>query len=164
MRDPHEPVHDVNDRRCLILELPELSDEAALQLCEFLQQLTEHFDSSYDRQILRAHRARESCARSRPSSHFPSTTHRSDLIPPHHRAGSAGASLHLYQTPLKKRENPHLKLRDRAQPNVIYADPIKSLSPNHKNPAYDTPNSWYLQRRALSLATRTIPCRGTARH
>lgn len=59
MCDPDEPVHDLNDRRCLILELPELSDEAALQLSEFLQQLTEHFDTGYDQQILRAHRARE---------------------------------------------------------------------------------------------------------
>ncbi|MGH7594268.1 MAG: hypothetical protein ACRELE_10525 [Gemmatimonadales bacterium] len=59
MRDPNEPVHDLNDRRCLILELPELSDEAALQLSELLQQLAEHFDTCYDNQILRAHRARE---------------------------------------------------------------------------------------------------------
>jgi hypothetical protein len=59
MREANEPVHDINDRRCLILELPALSDEAALQLSELLQTLAEHFDTHYDQQILRAHRARE---------------------------------------------------------------------------------------------------------
>jgi hypothetical protein len=59
MRDANEPTHDINDRPCLILELPVLSDEAALQLSELLQSLVEHFDTGYDAQILRAHRARE---------------------------------------------------------------------------------------------------------
>ena len=54
-----EPVHDLNDRPCLILELPMLSDEAALQLSELLQQLAEQFDSCHHQQIIRAHRARE---------------------------------------------------------------------------------------------------------
>jgi len=59
MRDANEPTHDINDRPCLILELPVLSDETALQLSELLQRLLEHFDTGYDEQILRAHRARE---------------------------------------------------------------------------------------------------------
>ncbi len=59
MRDANEPYDDPNERPCLILELPVLSDEAALQLSELLQRLLEHFDAGYDAQILRAHRARE---------------------------------------------------------------------------------------------------------
>ena len=39
MHDTREPVHDINRRACLILELPVLSDKAALQLAELLQQL-----------------------------------------------------------------------------------------------------------------------------
>jgi hypothetical protein len=58
---PHtiEPTHDVNDRPCLILDLPELTDEAAWQLSEFLQSLAEHIDTHYSAQILRAHHAHE---------------------------------------------------------------------------------------------------------
>lgn len=59
MSDINEPASDTGDRPCLILELPILSDEAALQLSEWLQKLAEHFDDNYSRQILRAHRARE---------------------------------------------------------------------------------------------------------
>jgi len=59
MSDPTEPTHDVNDRPCLILDLPELDDEAAWQLSEFLQSLAEHIDAHYSVQILRAHRAQE---------------------------------------------------------------------------------------------------------
>ncbi len=59
MRDANDPYDDPNERPCLILELPVLSDEAALQLSELLQRLLEHFDAGYDAQILRAHRARE---------------------------------------------------------------------------------------------------------
>lgn len=59
MADLNEPDSDINDRSLLILELPILSDEAALQLGEFLQKLAEHFDDNYSRQIARAHRARE---------------------------------------------------------------------------------------------------------
>lgn len=59
MTDLNEPDSDTGDRPCLILELPVLSDEAALQLSELLQKLAEHFDDNYSRQILRAHRARE---------------------------------------------------------------------------------------------------------
>jgi hypothetical protein len=59
MCDANEPYDDPNERPCLILELPVLSDEAALQLSELLQRLLEHFDAGYDAQILRAHRARE---------------------------------------------------------------------------------------------------------
>jgi hypothetical protein len=59
MRDANEPYDDPNERPCLILELPVLSDEAALQLSELLQSLLEHFDAGYDAQILRAHRARK---------------------------------------------------------------------------------------------------------
>ncbi len=59
MRDANEPYDDPNERPCLHLELPVLSDEAALQLSELLQSLLEHFDAGYDAQILRAHRARE---------------------------------------------------------------------------------------------------------
>ncbi len=54
-----EPTHDVTDRPCLILDLPELADEAAWQLSEFLQSLAEHIDAHYSVQILRAHRAHE---------------------------------------------------------------------------------------------------------
>ena len=59
MHDEPELDYDVNDRPCLILELPVLSDEAALRLSEFLQRLAEHFDAHHTQQILRAHRARE---------------------------------------------------------------------------------------------------------
>lgn len=59
MSDTDEPLHDLNERACLILELPMLSDEAALQLSEVLQQLAEQFDSCHHQQIVRAHRARE---------------------------------------------------------------------------------------------------------
>jgi hypothetical protein len=59
MPDVNEPDSDSDNRRCLILELPILSDEAALQLSELLQKLAEYFDDNYSRQILRAHRARE---------------------------------------------------------------------------------------------------------
>jgi hypothetical protein len=59
MYEPTEPACDVTDRPCLILELPELSDEAAWQLAEFLQTLAEHIDAHYSAQILRARQARE---------------------------------------------------------------------------------------------------------
>ena len=59
MSDITEPDYASGERPCLILELPVLSDEAALQLSEWLQKLVEHFDDNYSRQILRAHRARE---------------------------------------------------------------------------------------------------------
>jgi hypothetical protein len=54
-----EPTYDVTDRPCLVLDLPELSDEAAWQLSEFLQSLAEHIDAHYSAQILRAHQARD---------------------------------------------------------------------------------------------------------
>jgi hypothetical protein len=60
MPDDTEPTFHITERPCLILDLPELSDEAALQLSELLQTLTERFDAHYSAQILRAHRARES--------------------------------------------------------------------------------------------------------
>ncbi|MGH8296414.1 MAG: hypothetical protein ACRETZ_13120 [Steroidobacteraceae bacterium] len=59
MSDTPEPTHDVTDRPCLILDLPELSDEAAWQLSEFLQTLAEQIDVHYSAQIRRAHRAHE---------------------------------------------------------------------------------------------------------
>lgn len=59
MPDTTDPTHDVNDRPCLILDLPELTDEAAWQLSDFLQSLAEHIDAHYCAQILRAHRAHE---------------------------------------------------------------------------------------------------------
>lgn len=59
MRDESKLNDDPNERPCLILELPVLSDESALQLSELLQRLLEHFDAGYDVQIPRAHRARE---------------------------------------------------------------------------------------------------------
>jgi len=58
MRGANEPNNDLSERPCLILELPVLSDEAALQLSELLQSLVGNFDTGYDEQILRAHRAR----------------------------------------------------------------------------------------------------------
>lgn len=64
MSDTTEPTHDVTDRPCLILDLPELSDEAAGQLSEFLQTLAEHIDAHYATQILRVHRTHE-CERER---------------------------------------------------------------------------------------------------
>jgi hypothetical protein len=64
MSDTTEPTHDVTDRPCLILDLPELSDEAAWQLSEFLQTLAERIDAHYATQILRAHRTHE-CERER---------------------------------------------------------------------------------------------------
>jgi len=59
MPDETEPTFDVTDRPCLILDLPALPDEAALQLCEFLHALAERFEDHYSAQILRAHRARD---------------------------------------------------------------------------------------------------------
>ncbi len=64
MSDTTEPAYDVTARHCLILELPELSDEAAWQLSEFLQSLAEHIDAHYSAQISRAYRAHE-CERDR---------------------------------------------------------------------------------------------------
>lgn len=57
MSDTTEPTYDVTHRPCLILDLPELSDEAAWQLSEFLQTLAEHIDAHYSAQISRAYRA-----------------------------------------------------------------------------------------------------------
>ena len=59
MPNTTEPDYDVTTRHCLILELPELCDEAAWQLSEFLQSLAEHIDAHYSAQISRAHRAHE---------------------------------------------------------------------------------------------------------
>ena len=59
-----EPAYDVTARHCLILELPELSDEAAWQLSEFLQSLAEHINTHYSAQISRAYRDHE-CERDR---------------------------------------------------------------------------------------------------
>ena len=59
MPENTEPTQDVTDRPCLILDLPELSNEAAWQLSEFLQALAEHIDAHYSAQILRAHQAHE---------------------------------------------------------------------------------------------------------
>ncbi|MGA7540441.1 MAG: hypothetical protein WBW93_16920 [Steroidobacteraceae bacterium] len=59
MPDITEPTHDVTDHPCLILDLPELSDEAAWQLSEFLQSLAEHIEAHYSAQISRAHRDHE---------------------------------------------------------------------------------------------------------
>jgi hypothetical protein len=59
MNDPTEPTFDLGHRPCLILELPDLSDQAALQLSELLHSLAAHIESHYYAQILRAHRARE---------------------------------------------------------------------------------------------------------
>ena len=64
MSDTTEPAYDVTARHCLILELPELSEEAAWQLSEFLQSLAEHIDAHYSAQISRAYRTRE-CERER---------------------------------------------------------------------------------------------------
>lgn len=64
MSDTTEPTYDVTHRPCLILDLPELSDEAAWQLSEFLQTLAEHIDAHYSAQISRAYRAHE-CERER---------------------------------------------------------------------------------------------------
>ena len=59
MPNTTEPDYDVTTRHCLILEIPELCDEAAWQLSEFLQSLAGHIDAHYSAQILRAHRAHE---------------------------------------------------------------------------------------------------------
>jgi hypothetical protein len=59
MSNTTEPAYDVTARHCLILELPELCDEAAWQLSEFLQSLAEHIDAHYSAQISRAHREHE---------------------------------------------------------------------------------------------------------
>jgi FKBP-type peptidyl-prolyl cis-trans isomerase (trigger factor) len=60
MSDTTEPTFDVTHRPCLFLDLPELSDEAAWQLSEFLQTLAEHIDTHYSAQISRAYRAHQS--------------------------------------------------------------------------------------------------------
>ena len=59
MPDTTEPTRDTTDRPCLILDPPELPDEAAWQLSEFLQSLAEHIDAHYAVQISRAYRAHE---------------------------------------------------------------------------------------------------------
>lgn len=64
MSDTTEPTYDVTHQPCLILDLPELSDEAAWQLSEFLQTLAEHIDAHYSAQISRAYRTHE-CERER---------------------------------------------------------------------------------------------------
>ena len=64
MSDTTESTYDVTARHCLILELPELSEEAAWELSEFLQSLAEHIDAHYSVQISRAYRAHE-CDRER---------------------------------------------------------------------------------------------------
>ena len=46
-------------RNCLILELPDLSDQAAWNLSEFLHSLAEHIDSHYSAHISRAFLAHE---------------------------------------------------------------------------------------------------------
>ncbi|MGB6487079.1 MAG: hypothetical protein WBE91_09385 [Steroidobacteraceae bacterium] len=60
MPEDAEPTFDATERPCLILDLPVLSDEAALQLGEFLYAFAERFEDHYSAQIRRAHRARES--------------------------------------------------------------------------------------------------------
>lgn len=72
----------MSDRFCLILKVPMLSDEAALQLSEVLQQLAEQLDAAitsrscaltvHGRSITTDCIASSAC--SRPSSRFPSTT------------------------------------------------------------------------------------------
>ena len=59
MSDTTDPAYDVTARHGLILDLPELSDEAAWQLSEFLQTLAEHIDAHYSAQISRAHQTHE---------------------------------------------------------------------------------------------------------
>ena len=59
MPNTSEPTHDVTDRPRLIVDLPELSDEAAWQLSEFLQAFAERIDAHYSAQISREHRAQE---------------------------------------------------------------------------------------------------------
>jgi hypothetical protein len=60
MSDTTEPTFDVTHRPCLILDLPELSEEADWQLSEFLQSFPEHIDTHYLAQISRTYRAHES--------------------------------------------------------------------------------------------------------
>jgi hypothetical protein len=64
MPEDTEPTFDVTERPCLILHMPDLSDDAALQLCEFLHTFAERLEDHYSTQIRRAHRARE-CERDR---------------------------------------------------------------------------------------------------
>lgn len=64
MPNDAEPTFDVTERPCLILEMPDLPDEAAFELCEFLHSLAERFEDHYSAQLRRAHLARE-CERQR---------------------------------------------------------------------------------------------------
>jgi hypothetical protein len=64
MPDDTEPTFDINERPCLILEMPDLPDETTLELCELLHTLAERFEDHYSAQLRRAHRARE-CERER---------------------------------------------------------------------------------------------------
>ena len=59
MHEVTEPTYGITERPCLILELPELSDEAAWKLSEFLQTLAEHLGTHYSAQILHAHQGCE---------------------------------------------------------------------------------------------------------
>ena len=59
MSDTTDPPYDVTARNCLILELPDLSDQAAWNLSKFLHCLAEHIDSHYSAHISRAYQAHE---------------------------------------------------------------------------------------------------------
>src|SRR6185312_3765619 len=50
MSDDTEPTFDVTERPCLILEMPDLPDETAFELCEFLHSLAERFEDHYSAQ------------------------------------------------------------------------------------------------------------------
>jgi hypothetical protein len=62
MPNTHEPeptMTDGEDGRCLIIDMPAMTDEAAYQLSELLRTLAEAVDHVYHDQLLRAYRKRE---------------------------------------------------------------------------------------------------------
>jgi hypothetical protein len=61
MRDtePDPLMSSGEDGRCLILDMPPMTDEAAYQLSELLRTLCETFERTYDDQLTRAYRKRE---------------------------------------------------------------------------------------------------------
>jgi hypothetical protein len=50
---------DLNETRCVILEIPSSPEEGELDLDRILHKLTGHFEDADYEQLLRAHRSRE---------------------------------------------------------------------------------------------------------
>jgi hypothetical protein len=58
-RRPEPTITDGDDGRCLIIDMPPMTDEAAYQLSELLRTLWETFDAHYADQLAREYRRRD---------------------------------------------------------------------------------------------------------